>query len=319
MPSARVALMAVLGLLGPVSAATAQGVTTVAQGGVLGTQDTTSGWLPGADLFRPLKADPLEPGFRGAAITTDLLKGGVPGAERTLPRIEGTDAEGQEWQGVVSFGDRFPIRRFGTEHVGVQLGLLVGVTARFRLSTPTNDYLASDWIVGLPLEGARGPWTARGIFFHRSAHLGDEIIEEAGVRRVGFGHEGFNFLVARTLFDAAVRVYGGGTHLIRSETSGTLEELGLPDRDRWEVQGGLEWEEGGDGAGARWITSAAVDLRAADRTDWRLQGSAWVGTGFRVRKQVGLVGLRVLRGPSIHGEFFLRPETALGIEFRLDR
>jgi hypothetical protein len=281
-----------------------------------------SAWFPSTHLFAPLRADPLEPGFRGAAVSTDLLKGGVAGAERILPPVAGTDPEGRDWQGVVSFGERFPIRRFGAPGREMQVGILVGVTARFRLSTPTNDYLASDWIVGVPLEGARGPWGARALLFHRSAHLGDEIMEGVGVRRVGFGHEGFTLLVDHVLPDPSLRLYAGGTRLLRSETSGTLEELGLPERDRWEVQGGFEWGVASGGSAPSFIgpvTVAALDLRAADRTDWRLQGSALVGAGFSVGRRAGMIAVRLLHGPSIHGEFFLRPETAFGLEFRLDR
>jgi hypothetical protein len=283
-------------------------------------QAVPSGWFPGSDLFRSLRGDPLEPGFRGAAVSTDLFRGGVRGAERALPPVDGTSPEGRDWQGVVSFGESFPVYRFGGEDRGLQVGLVVGVTARFRLATPRNEYLASDWIVGLPVEGVRGPWSARGTLFHRSAHLGDEIIEGVGVRRVGFGHEGVALLLARTVDGVPIRLYGGGTWLARSETSGTLALLGSPDRDRWELQGGVEWEQGvGNDPGGRWVTMAALDLRAAERTDWRPQGSLWIGTGFRVGREIGLIGVRVLRGPSIHGEFFLRPETAVGLEFRLDR
>jgi hypothetical protein len=209
---------------------------------------------------------------------------------------------------------------------GIQLGVLVGVTARFRLATTRNEYLASDWVVGLPLEMARNAWTGRVLVYHRSAHLGDEIIESAGVRRVGYGHEGVQVLVGHrgAGWGGNVRLYGGGSHLFRSETSGTLLELGLPQRDRWEAQGGLEIQHP---ARRRPVaqTSAtsglgslfAVDIKGSERTRWQAQWAALAGLTFVAGARTGMVALRWVHGPSMHGEFFLRPESALGLEFRL--
>jgi hypothetical protein len=240
--------------------------------------------------------------------------------------VEGLSPDGEDWQGIVSLGETLPIRTLlfepsapgvSAEFQGAQLGILVGVTARFRLASGKNEYLASDWVVGVPLEMVRNRWDARALLFHRSAHLGDEIMEDAGVRRVGYGHEGFQLLVGRALTPGALRVYAGGSHLFRSETTGTLAELGRPERDRWELQGGLERGQSGPVRRAGLRSILALDVKGSERTRWQPQWSALAGLAFETGSRTGMLALRWLHGPSIHGEFFLRPESALGLEFRL--
>lgn len=296
-----------------------------------------SPWFPVTRLFRPPLASPLEPGFRGAAVSTDLLGGRYANGERPPPRVSGLRPEGRDFQGIVSLGESYPVRRFGTGGTGVQVGILTGVTARFRLATSSNEYVASDWVVGLPVEFARPGLEGRILLFHRSAHLGDEIIENAGIRRVGFGQEGIALLVGTARRDPPpngapdaapdarpggfrpVRVYIGGAWHVRSETSRTLAELGRGWDDGWEVQAGAELERGFPSASSRLAGFAALDVVSAERTNWRPQWAALVGTSFRVGTRAGQAGLRWLHGPSMHGEFFLTPESAWGLEFRLAR
>ncbi len=275
-------------------------------------------WFPSTRLFRPPVASVGEPGFRGMALSTDLLSGDYPNGERPPPEVEGLRRDGRDFQGVVGLGESYAIRRFGEGRDGVQLGIQVGVTARFRLATASNEYLASDWVVGLPVEFARGPVAGRALLFHRSAHLGDEIIERAGVRRVGFGHEGLALLVGNAP-TGPLRWYGGGTRILRSETTDTLSELGRGWDDGWELQGGIEYERGLPDTRSRFAAFSALDLKSAERTNWRPQWSAMAGVAFRVGNRSGRTALRWLHGPSMHGEFFLTPESAWGIEFRLTR
>jgi hypothetical protein len=287
------------------------------------TEPDTSRWFPRERLVPGPLADPLEPGFRGAAVRSDLLRGGLPDAERRLPRVEGLSPDGEDWQGIVSLGETLPIRTIVNRAsaqggvLGAQLGILVGVTARFRLATGRNEYVASDWVVGLPLEVVRDQWDARVLLYHRSAHLGDEIMEDAGVRRVGYGHEGMQLLVGRVLASGSARVYAGGSHLFRSETTGTLAELGRPERDRWEIQGGIERGQPEPHRTSGLRTVLALDVKSSERTQWQPQWSALAGVAFQARSREGMLALRWLHGPAIHGEFFLRPESALGLEFRL--
>ncbi|TVP44917.1 MAG: DUF1207 domain-containing protein [Gemmatimonadales bacterium] len=277
-----------------------------------------SRWFPDTRLFRSPRAAPLEPGLRGSALSTDLFRGDAPPGERPPPPVSGLRPGGTDFQGVVSLGDSYAVRRFGNGRGGAQVGVLVGVTARFRLATSANEYVASDWIVGLPVEFARGPVAGRAVLFHRSAHLGDEIMEQAGVRRVGFGHEGVTLLVGNA-GRGPLRAYAGGTRLLRSETSGTLEDLGRAWDDAWELQGGLEFARGVPDQGSRLAGFWALDVQTAERTDWQPQWAAVAGVAFRARQRSGQVALRLLHGPSMHGEFFLTPETAWGIELSLGR
>jgi len=232
--------------------------------------------------------------------------------------VSGLREGGRDFQGVVSLGESYPVRRFGRGSDGVQLGVQVGVTARFRLATSSNEYVASDWVVGLPVEFARGPVAGRAVLVHRSAHLGDEIMERAGVGRVGFGHEGVTLLLGNAA-GGPVRVYGGGTRLLRSEPSRTLEGLGRGWDNGWAVQGGVEVERGIPSPGSVLAGFGALDVQSAERTNWRPQWAAMAGVAFRARQRSGQVALRWLHGPSMHGEFFLTPESAWGVELRLAR
>jgi hypothetical protein len=288
-----------------------------------------SPWFPTTRLFRPPLAALGEPGLRGAALSTNLLERGVRGGYSTGSGAglagagESGDplilpSEGRDFQGLVSLGESFPLRRFGVGTDGVQVGIQVGVTARFRLATSANEYLASDWVVGLPVEWARGPLNGRILLYHRSAHLGDEIMELTGVERLGFSHEGISILLGSDS-GRPIRIYGGGSHLLRSETTRTLRELGFDRADRWEVQGGVEWEHGIQRPGAPLALFLGLDLHAAERSDWETHGSLLAGVAFRVRERSGRVALRWFEGPSPHGEFFLTPESAVGIELRLSR
>lgn len=277
-------------------------------------------WFPQTRLFQAPRASPQEPGLRGAAVSTDLFRGDTGDAERPPPTVSDLRPGGTDLQGVVTLGDTYAVRRFGEGRSGVrvQVGVQVGVNARFRLATSANEYVASDWVVGVPVEWTRQALAGRLMVYHRSAHLGDEIIEGAGVSRIGFGHEGVSLLVG-TAAAGPFRIYGGGSWIVRSETSGTLEDLGREDRDRWEVQGGIEAQRAVPGTTGGLAGFVAMDVLGAGRTGWRPQWAGLVGLSFRVGTRSGEVALRGLHGPSMHGEFFLTPETAWGLEFRLTR
>ena len=211
-----------------------------------------SPWFPGTRLFRGPRAAPGEPAFRGAAISTDLFRGGAGNGERELPRVSGLRDGGRDYQGVVSLGESYPVRRFGRGSDGVQLGVQVRVTARFRLATSSNEYVASDWVIGLPVEFARGPVAGRAVLFHRSAHLGDEIMERAGVGRIGFGHEG--------VAPPGERRRGASPCLRRGYASPPVRDFPHPSRAGPEVG---RWVGGAGGGG-----SGEGDSLARERAGW---------------------------------------------------
>jgi hypothetical protein len=279
-----------------------------------------SSWFPQTRAFRGPLADPLEPGLRALAVSSDLFRAENGGGERPPLPVEGLNGAGRDFHGVVTLGENFPLVRISGDGVtrSVTLGILVGATTRFRLTSRANDMVASDWVVGLPVEAASGPWSGRLLLFHRSAHLGDEIMRNTGARRVGYGHEGLSLVAARR-FEPGVRAYAGGSWIFRSETEGSLERLGRPERDRTEIQGGLELEQALSGDLRQVTGLVGFDLKMSERTDWHPQWSLLGGGGVKIRGRSARVVARFLRGPSMHGEFFLTHETAWGVEVSLAR
>ncbi len=275
------------------------------------------GWFPQGRFFAPFLANPQEPGFRAALLLSNLLAPGNPGGERPGEDFGAIGAGERDPVAVVALGESFPLYRWVAEGWGVQVGVYTGVNARFRLTGLTNDMVAHDWVVGVPVEWARGRSSARVRLYHRSAHLGDEIGERVGVDRIGFSYEA---LAGEFSWepDPYLRFYLGGTRILRSETEGTLVELGLPDRDRGEIQGGIELREL-PATGQGLVLLAGVDVQAAERTGWEPQVGVLAGVGFQIRSRSARLAGRFLHGPSMHGEFFLTPETAWGVEFAISR
>ncbi len=275
-------------------------------------------WFPQGTPFPRPRADPQEPGFRAALYLSNLLAPGTgtperPGTDVTLIRAGERDP-----MGLVALGETFPVFRFTRDARSMaQVGLQAGVTARFRLGVASNDMVAHDWTVGLPVDFRSGTFSGRLRLFHRSAHLGDEIIGRLRIWRIGFSHEAVGLQLGWNPI-SPFRLYGGANWLARSETSGTLDRLGFEQDDRFEVQMGSEFHGAARGDfGFGFV--AALDLQVAERTGWDPQWSALAGTTFQVRSRNARIAARVLSGPSIHGEFFLTPETAWGLEFAIER
>jgi len=196
---------------------------------------------------------------------------------------------------------------------GLTLGIQAGVFGRFRLEVSGNDLVASDWIVALPAEIARGPWSGRLRLLHWSAHVGDELIE-AGVERVDFTTETLETLVAYGPGD--FRFYGGGGLVIRSSLENELQlgpafsddvliRLGADARVHpWArndvtIDGGLEWQ-------------------SSDRTEWASQFSVRLGVSLRDGARSAQLNGIYHRGPSPMGQFFLTHERYWGIELILE-
>ncbi|MFW6080030.1 MAG: DUF1207 domain-containing protein, partial [Gemmatimonadota bacterium] len=255
-------------------------------------------WFPDGGPFAPPLADPLEPRFGVGLIRTDLL---VSAAGADVPPYLPAVPEGGEVdvQGVANIGgtlrlwrtagpDRDAAGAAGAGEVGgdgadggdgglaggaggvgggVAVGVQAGVFARFRMEEPSRHAVATDWVVALPVEAALGAVSGRVRLLHRSAHLGDELIEANGARRIEFGHEAVELLVAYRHRGLA-RLYGGGAWIFRSNTDDTRALRRRGRADRAVLRAGFEaaahpW------AGGRVGGVAAVDWKAAERTGWR--------------------------------------------------
>lgn len=280
-----------------------------------GQTPATSGWLPSQPLFQGPLADPLEPGFRGALVHSDLLEPENFGQERPADFLDAFRTMEREVQAVVNLGGGVPLWQWGMPASGaIQVGIQGGVTARFRMSVPTNDLVATDWVAALPVEARWEDWSGRMRFIHRSAHLGDEFLRATQAQRVGFGHESVQFLAAWDGL-SPMRLYGGGTWVARSETKNWMRKQGHPISDRGEFQLGLEWRPLPGNQDMGYVFS--LDWQAHDRTRWAHQWTGAAGLTLPTGDRSVTILARGALGRSPLGQFFLTRESSFGLEFVL--
>jgi hypothetical protein len=272
--------------------------------------------LPAVRPFRAPVADPTAARVAVSLLSTDLLSS--PGTERP-PFVLG-DPEGarRETVAAIALGGVLPVARLARWDDGSLRLVLDGrVFGRFRIEKPERDDMGQDWYIGFGVEGERGRWSGRALVTHRSSHLGDEFVVETGARRIEFGSEHVDVLVARDVAPLG-RVYTGGSLIFRSYLGWDpwLREQELSDRGI--VQAGLdrEWRPWRD---ERWLVTAGVDVQAAERTDWRRQIAGAAGAGFRAREsgRSVLLLIRAFDGPSHVGEFFLTRERYGSLELQV--
>ena len=252
--------------------------------------------LPAGPLVPGGLADGREPRVAIGFIHTDLLAD--PLVAREGQSVPGGDLS-RDLHGVVQLGTNFPLIRFGKAALSIQGGLI----SRFRLETSDNDALSSDYMVAFPLNFQDGPFQARVRLIHRSGHLGDEVVQNSGIRRLEFDHEEVDGLIARTA--GPLRVYGGGTLTLASSF----------DIDRWGAQ------VGADGAwpvAAGWLVRAGIDWQHHTIAD---AARTAVVAGVERRGPAGALRLEGLyqSGASATGEFFLERERFWGLQVVLDR
>ena len=271
-------------------------------------------WFPDAEYFSRPTASVREPTFAVGVLWSDVFRDRAETAERPPFALQGGSGPETDVQGEAALGGNVriwqPAQWAGG---GLTLGIQAGVFGRFRLEVSGNDLVASDWIVALPAEIARGPWSGRLSLQHWSTHIGDELLEQ-GVTRIDFTTETLEVLVAYGPGD--FRFYGGGSLVVRS----SLEN---------EAQLGPEFSDdalirfGADGSVRPWardevMVEGGVDWQSADRTGWVSQLSVRLGLTVRDgRRSARLSGI-YHRGPSPMGQFFLTNEQYWGIELLIE-
>jgi hypothetical protein len=273
-------------------------VAPVALPAVVGAQeppDRPVQIFPRGDLFRALAADPKE-----MLSFVAILRVATDTTTTTAASV--------------AFGESVGVVRFSSPRAGraLELGVSGAVFAQFDLSTPSNDLLNTDFLIGAPITAQLGPWSARVRYYHQSSHLGDELLLRSNPPvRVNLSFESLELLVSRDLH--GVRVYGGGEYLVRRDP---------PALGRGLLHGGLEArlpgpvvELGGFGDG---FLVLALDVRAPEERDWQPGWSATLGLEFRVPGASTIVrrwGVRLqgYTGPVPYGQFYTQDVTSVGV------
>jgi hypothetical protein len=263
-------------------------------------------------------ADPLEPRLGLGLMQTILFEDAAEGRERSRQLfIPDPDDSAFDVDAVTAIGGTLPFwlaKKY--DDGGIVLALQAGVHGRFRIEYPTREDVGQDWFVGLPIEIARGPWSGRLRFMHRSSHLGDELVETTGASRIEVGGEYVDFLTAYN-FRPNTRVYGGASWIFRSYTSQTpvLFSQGRHDRTVIQLGGDTGWYPWLSGQ-LGWI--AGVDWRRAERTDWQDSFAAAGGLSVKTPTRAARLIVRFFTGAALLEQFFLSHERYWSLELVTD-
>jgi hypothetical protein len=235
--------------------------------------------LPGRKLFDPLIADLRTPHFGASFVhlnhAAELESGGAVSLGETVPLLE-TDAP--------FAGGR------------LQLGLLASVFSLFDTGSASEDLIDSDYLIGVPVSWRKGRWSAQARYLHQSSHLGDELLlRPSHPRRVNLSFEQAD-LTASYDFSDALRLYGGGGAILRSE----------PHREHLLAQLGGEY-----GAGWRFFCDylrpvAGLDLQARESQHWQpdfsLRAGVEIASPFAIGRKLQFM-LEYYNGKSPWGQF----------------
>ena len=271
-------------------------------------------WFPDAEYFSRPIASVREPTLAMGVVWSTVFRDRANPAERPPFDLQGGTGLETDAQGEAALGGNVRIwQPMQWADGGLTLGIQAGVFGRFRLEVSSNDLVASDWIVALPAEIARGLWSGRLRLLHWSAHVGDELIE-VGVERVDFTTETLEALVAYGSDE--FRVYGGGSLVVRSSLENEVR-LGPAFSDDVLVRFGVDtrmrpW------ARDEVTLDGGVDWQSSDRTGWAGQLSVRLGLSVRDGARSARLSAIYHRGPSPMGQFFLTKERYWGIELNLE-
>lgn len=197
----------------------------------------------------------------------------------------------------------------GTEY---RLELAAGVASEFDMAASSFDFVAADFLVGLPLSVQRGPVDARLRVYHQSSHLGDDVLARDDVvldSRDAYDFEAIElFLGVRTW---RLRPYAGFEYRFRrtpDEQDPSVVHLGADfrSRGRTRILGGVHgwWaENGGDEVGVQARLGLEVSRSGRGRQGgWPLRvfleggwGRPDAGRFFRSRRETFGLTVEVAR------------------------
>ncbi len=252
--------------------------------------------FPERSLFPVPLADPHRAGF-GVQIMT-FSRTAVP------------DSGDQRYN--LRAGGRFGLIRIHPRDqpdLGWQFSVEGGFDAQFDMDQDL-DNIGWDGNYGLLLEHAPSPALAfRIAALHVSSHVGDEIAERIGHKRIGYTRHEMAATVSWRPTDPW-RVYaevarGFDLRILKNNMS---QEPGR-------LQAGLEYTDHGSLWGGRMGWYAAADFQSWEERDWRLDYAFQSGLMFRTRGRDLRFGLEHVNGRVPIGEFFMYTErwTSFGV------
>jgi len=231
------------------------------------------GWFSdGGRQFAPLRADPREAAFHLGFMQND---------------------NGETYEDVAMGGD------LGILHVNLASGAKMSLTmrglltARFDVYSNSFDLLNADFLGGPALGYQNGIWSWEAFAYHQSSHLGDEVLEDGGRRRIDYGREVVRFLGAHSW--ESLRLYAGPSYVLHS--------LPKSSQGDWTLQAGLEYSF------SLWDQPcfAATDIQSRQENDWNLNLTARVGVDLgnpQLTQNRQYIFLELFQGYSNMGQYY---------------
>lgn len=245
-------------------------------------------FLPARREYAPYLADPLRPAF--AATYLGYSETDVPGA--------GDARIGLKMGGMIPIVAWHP---GGRAERPWTLSLAAGFNGQFDLDHD-QDNVGWDGIYGLMVEHRVGPrWAIELGTLHYSSHVGDELAERTGIRRIEYTRE--EFLAGASWYPTPRwRLYGDAAWAYTRRTKR------LQDPGRAEVGTEIYFPFP---RGAVWDSYVALDLNSFEERDWEVDLSTQIG----VRQTEGpwRFGIGWASGRVPIGEFFQHDETYVSI------
>ncbi len=245
-----------------------------------------SRFLPGGKLVPVIRADPREPAA-GAK-----LVGVLNAASQYGTGIEGEALIGHSIPFVLLSGD--------SRERATVLGLQGAVFGRFQMETAERELISTDWLFAIPLVIWRGRNWYRFRYRHRSAHLGDEYIEDFNTERSDFSRDAFEITVYRNL-TPGFSAYAGGDFAVNVQPVGSK---------RFRVLWGIELEDVASTGAGRFF--GGVDVNMYQDNDWRPRVNVQAGVLLLPEQERRLrFVMDMAFGRSIQGEFYREAETVI--------
>jgi hypothetical protein len=211
-----------------------------------------------------------------------------------------------------AIGVTFPVLRWGRDEVtpqGLQLDFFAVVFSRW---SNLRDSVGVDYRFGVPLTFACGPWSGRIAYEHTSTHLGDELAERTGRKKVSSNRDEVVVGLAYSFWDS-VRIYGQVGYALGLSSPGNDER-----RDRYDW--GIEWigREVCHWIGGRPFAAFDMDLRG----DQDYTANVTTQIGWRWSNSIHRPALRLALeyydGRSPYGQFLLDRENWFGVGIMVD-
>jgi len=253
-----------------------------------------AGLFPAKSIYPIYLADPLRPTFNAQI----QRYGHVGIADTGNDRFD------------LKLGAHLPLYQFEMHQQPWQWQIVGGFHGQFD-NSQSQDNIGWDGLYGLSLVTRQSPGLAwRFGMKHISAHVGDELMQRSGRRRIGYTRQELRVGLAWSMQpDTTIYAETGYAYDLRNEI------LQQP----WRVQLGAQYQRAFElrQHALHWYT--AVDLSSYQENHWQLNTTLQLGISTASGNHHWRLGLELYQGRSQLGEFFQDRESyaALGLWFDL--